>query len=205
MPRKAGNKDWFVETVFGYAEGGKVEDKTHGAGGSWYEKPLDVEDVPGLARPSFATPDDIPVGKDELGNVMYRTPQGKTYTVKPEGDRRTTGKKVVEGVKSWVDKGMPLPSLSDVGEAIKQAPVAAYKSVAKTVRGEGTIGDVLGVTPAVPLSSTVVKKAADKLVEDALGEPDFKRIHDNDFDGADLLREEVDRINQIADSEEAPL
>lgn len=186
MPNKQGKKDWFVETVFGYADGGKVTDKSDkepfGASGDWYEKPLDIESVPGLERPSFATPDDTPVGKDELGNVMYRTPQGKTYTVKPEGDRRTTGKKVVEGVKGWVDKGMPLPSLSDVGEALKEAPVAAYKSVAKTVRGEGTIGDVLGVTPAIPLSSTVVKKAADKLVEDALGEPDFKKAHDNDFD-----------------------
>lgn len=32
MPNKQGKKDWFVETVFGYADGGKVEDKTHGAG-----------------------------------------------------------------------------------------------------------------------------------------------------------------------------
>jgi len=193
MPNKQGNKDWFVETVFGYADGGKVEGRTHGAGGSWYEKPLDVEDVPGLARPSFATPDDTPVGKDELGNVMYRTPQGKTYTVKPEGDRRTTGKKVVEGVKGWVDKGMPLPSLSDVGEVIKQAPVEAYKSAAKTVRNQGTLGDVLGITPAVPLTSTVAKKAADKLVADALGKPK------DDLGRPEFTPEEVTGVRQTQD------
>ena len=115
-----------------------------------WEEELGLDNVRPFDRPMTAGKNDKVVGQDELGQTIYETPTGQRYTVRPatEEESKTTRAKV----EDWVDEGSPLPSWDQVVEAAKNAPIAAYNSVADMVRGQGTYGDVMGAvaTMAAP-------------------------------------------------------
>lgn len=117
---------------------------------------LGLSSVPGFERPMSSGPGDRwTFEEDELGNKIYETPSGQRYTIKLNPDQRTTRTKVEDFIKDVRENGLRLPSKEQLVDVAKQVPKAVYESMAGSVRGEGTIGDVVGMAPTVPLVKSI--------------------------------------------------
>jgi hypothetical protein len=115
---------------------------------------LGLSSVPGFERPLGAGPKDRFIGEDEAGNKIYKNDaSGVVYTIKPNPDQRTLNTKAKDWWASWNQRGRPLLSREQVIEIAKQIPQDAYESVASAVRGEGTLGDVVGLAPNMGVGS----------------------------------------------------
>ena len=130
-----------------------------------WEEELGLKNVRPFERPMTAGPNDKVVGQDELGQTIYETATGQRYSIRPatEEESKTTRAKV----EDWFEKGAPLPSGEQVLETLKAMPQAAYESAASAVRGEGTVGDVIGA--ASTLAAPGVTRILDIPDETVLG------------------------------------
>jgi hypothetical protein len=111
------------------------------------EKRLNLENVPGLERPLKAGPNDVVVGEDELGNLIYYNPINNfKYTVKLNPDQRTGRQKFEDDVLPEVKNYLTDPTLPS-GEQVldfgKNVVTGAYDALEGAVSGEGTYGDLL--------------------------------------------------------------
>jgi hypothetical protein len=111
------------------------------------EKKLSLENVPPADRPLKAGPNDVVVGEDELGNLIYYNPiTNFKYTVKLNPDQRTGRQKfeddVLPAVKNYFSNPT-LPSGEQVLDFGKNVVTGAYDSLEGAVSGEGTYGDLL--------------------------------------------------------------
>lgn len=104
---------------------------------------IDPFSLPQDANPE--TDERVPGELDDAGYYTYKTRSGKTYTIQPKPDQRTTRGKV----EDWLGEGAPLPSAQEVWDVAKQMPEAIYGQVADSVRGEGTLGDAVGMAPGL--------------------------------------------------------
>lgn len=130
------------------------------------EEGLSLEDIPGLERPLKAGPNDIVVGEDELGNLLYWNPSNNfKYVVKLNPDQRTARQKFEEDVVPKVKDYMSdptLPSGKQVLDFGKNVVTGAYDSLEGVVSGEGTYGDLIdsaGMVATGGLSSSVPEGA----------------------------------------------
>lgn len=125
------------------------------------EKKLDISDVPGLERPLKAGPNDVIVGEDELGNLIYYNPtRNFKYTVSLNPDQRTSRKRFQEDVVPEVKKYLSDPSLPSGKQALdfgKALITGAYDSIEGAVSGEGTYGDLLDTAGTATLGSQAIK------------------------------------------------
>jgi hypothetical protein len=122
---------------------------------------LGLENVRGFDRPMASGPRDVFVGKDELGNRIYRTLLGSTYTVRaatPDESKTTRAH-----VEDWVGEGMPLPSMEQVGEVAKALPGMVYDSMQDTLEGTATMGEAVGWAPGMQAASIPAKVPAGAL------------------------------------------
>lgn len=120
---------------------------------------LTLEDVAPLDRPMTSSPDDVWTGmKDELGNKIYTTKLGQTYSLQsspreaPKSRIKAAGRAIGEYLSDPT-----LPSKEQVLEGGKAVAKALYEPVEKGLTGEGTYGDVLGVVPAMGAASLPAK------------------------------------------------
>jgi hypothetical protein len=77
---------------------------------------LSLEDTSEFSRPTWATPNDVPVGQDELGNTVFQGLGGRTYIAKPNplygqerGSYIRSGLEAIPPMEDW--------SMSGLGEA----------------------------------------------------------------------------------------
>ena len=140
-----------------------------------------LESVPGFQRPMGATTNDPQVGEDDAGNPVFQTALGRTYTVRVNPDQRTIRQKVtdaapavVEAVKDYA-QNPTLPTAEQVGQFAYDATVGAAEDLDNIMfRGEGTIGDALGLASGVGLGARGANIAAKALTGDGIapeGEP----------------------------------
>lgn len=129
-----------------------------------------MDDVPAWSRPMTSGPYDQYTGvRDELGRKQYRTITGQTYFLDWQPDQRTTRMKVEDDVLPAVQnyiENPTLPTASQVGNFAMDVAQESYDTLANTVRGQGTIGDVLGVATGVGGSGLAVSRGA---ADDAVG------------------------------------
>lgn len=123
-----------------------------------------IEDVPAWSRPMFASSEDRWTGAvDELGRKEYRTISGQTYFLDWDPDQRTGRMRleddVIPAVQSYAENPT-LPSASDVGQFALDAAKDGYDTLARTVRGQGTLGDVLGLSTGVGGAGLAVSRGA---------------------------------------------
>ena len=140
-----------------------------------------LESVPGWSRPMGATTNDPQVGEDDAGNPVFRTALGRTYTVRVNPDQRTIRQKVtdaapavVEAVKDYA-QNPTLPTKEQVGQFAYDATIGAAEDLDNIMfKGEGTIGDALGLASGVGLGARGANIAAKALTGDGIvpeGEP----------------------------------
>jgi len=140
-----------------------------------------LESVPGWSRPMGATTSDPQVGEDDAGNPVFQTALGRTYTVRVNPDQRTIRQKVtdaapavVEAVKDYA-QNPTLPTKEQVGQFAYDATVGAAEDLDNIMfKGEGTIGDALGLASGVGLGARGANIAAKALTGDGIapeGEP----------------------------------
>jgi hypothetical protein len=105
-----------------------------------------------------SAPDDVWTGmRDEIGNKIYTTKLGKTYSLKPapqeapKSQLKAAGRAVGEYLSD-----PSLPSAEQVLEGGKAVAKAFYGPVEKGLTGDGTYGDVVGVAPAMGIASLPV-------------------------------------------------
>lgn len=108
------------------------------------EKNLSLGSVPFFQRPMESSKEDQFVGRDEAGNNIYRTLTGRTYTVSPNPDQRTTRTKVEEALEAFYDDPK-LPTKDQIVEGAKGVAQGAWESFESAVEGTGTYGDVFGL------------------------------------------------------------
>lgn len=114
--------------------------------GSDENQPQDFGHVEG--KPMWATPKDVRVMDDELGRQVWKTPQGRSYTISAKPDQRTSNTKfkedVVPAVQSFVaDPQMPdMPTKQQVMTFGKETVKGLYKPFHDVARNQGTLGDV---------------------------------------------------------------
>lgn len=134
---------------------------------------MTLEDVPGMERPMSSGPNDIAVGRDELGRTIYETPTGQRYSVGVNPDQRTANRRFKEdmlpAIRGWI-KDPKLPSREQVGQFAQAAAREMADSLERTVASEGTMGEALswagaGITSAPRAVSAGVRAATPDRIE----------------------------------------
>lgn len=166
---KKPKRDWVSEAqkaadeyIKQYAEGGVVSGRNKGRNDRIRERKPQGPRTDPFSLPMDANPNTdrrIPGELDDAGYYTYKTRSGKVYTVRPKEDQRTTRTKVTD----WVEEGAPLPSVGQVAEVAKQIPGAMYDSVDRAVRGQATLGEVLGMAPTMQAAGAVTTAPAGSL------------------------------------------
>lgn len=140
-----------------------------------YTHPL--ESVPFFSRPMGSSTNDPFIGEDEVGNPMYMTNLGTTYTIKIDPDQRPMRQRIVEGVRDTAVAGYDavsdyvqdptLPTMEQVGDAAKAVAKGVEQSAEDLgdlmFKGQGTYGDVFGLAAGMPVATTGLKAA--KLID----------------------------------------
>ncbi len=88
-----------------------------------------LETVPFFDRPMGASIKDVQVGEDDIGNPVFKTKLGDTYTVRLNPDQRTTRTKIEEDVLPAVKQYLQDPQLPT-----KEQVVGAGKAVAGAIK-----------------------------------------------------------------------
>lgn len=112
-----------------------------------------LEDVPAFNRPMSSSDQDTPTGRrDELGRTEYRTVTGQTYFLDWQPDQRTNRMVVEDDILPAIEDYAAdpyLPSAGQVGQFAKDVATDTYDTVSRTVRGQGTLGDLYGTASMV--------------------------------------------------------
>ena len=119
------------------------------------ERSLSLEDTSEFTRPTWATPQDLPVGQDELGNTVFQGVGGRQYIAKPNplyGQQRPKGGFVrsalgaIPPVNEWSVSGMG-EAAARGAKAIGEVLWDVVDTPRATLAGEKipTIGDAVDV------------------------------------------------------------
>lgn len=165
-----------------------------------------LETVPGWQRPIGATTNDQQVGEDDMGNPVFRTTLGGTYTVRVNPDQRTIRQKVEDAAPAVVDavtdyaQNPTLPSKEAVGQFAYDATIGAAQELdALMFENDGTIGDVLATATAAGTGGMVASRALQEPMENAMGM--FLNVRTPTVD-SDSLKEAKDMARQGVDRDE---
>ena len=88
-----------------------------------------LETVPFFDRPMGASIKDVQVGEDDIGNPVFKTKLGDTYTVRLNPDQRNLRAKIVEDFIPAAQEYLKDPKLPT-----KEQTVGAAKAVAEGVK-----------------------------------------------------------------------
>lgn len=165
-----------------------------------------LETVPGWQRPIGATTNDQQVGEDDMGNPVFRTTLGGTYTVRVNPDQRTIRQKVEDAAPAVVDavkdyaQNPTLPSKEAVGQFAYDATIGAAQELdALMFENDGTIGDVLATATAAGTGGMVASRALQEPMENAMGM--FLNVRTPNVD-SNSLKEAKDMARQGVDRDE---
>ena len=139
---------------------------------------LSLEDTSEFTRPTWATPQDLPVGQDELGNTVFQGIGGKTYIAKPNplyGQQRPEGGfaraalDAIPPVNEWSVSGMGEAAVRGA-KAIGEILWDAVDTPRATLAGEKTptIGDAVDVAGMAGLGGVGLSRTLG-VPDDALG------------------------------------
>jgi len=107
-----------------------------------------LETVPFFDRPMGASIKDVQVGEDDIGNPVFKTKLGDTYTVRLNPDQRTTRTKIEEDVLPAVKQYLQDPQLPTkeqvvgAGKAVAGAIKETVSTPKKLLTGEKSAADV---------------------------------------------------------------
>ena len=144
---------------------GNKDDDLEGTTEPEYVHPL--ESVPAFQRPIGSSTKDIQVGEDDAGNPVFRGMMG-IYTVRVNPDQRTINQKikdavpaVKEAVTDYVEDPY-LPSSEAVKDFAYNATVGAAEDLGDIMfKGQGTLGDILGLATGVGAAPKAINKLVD--------------------------------------------
>lgn len=144
---------------------GNKDDDLEGTTEPEYVHPL--ESVPAFQRPIGSSTKDIQVGEDDAGNPVFRGMMG-IYTVRVNPDQRTINQKIkdaVPAVKEAVTEYVEdpyLPSSEAVKDFAYNATVGAAEDLGDIMfKGQGTLGDILGLATGVGAAPKAINKLVD--------------------------------------------
>lgn len=151
--------------VLDFIFGNKDDDDLEGTTEPEYVHPL--ESVPAFQRPIGSSTKDIQVGEDDAGNPVFRGMMG-IYTVRVNPDQRTINQKIkdaVPAVKEAVTEYVEdpyLPSSEAVKDFAYNATVGAAEDLGDIMfKGQGTLGDILGLATGVGAAPKAINKLVD--------------------------------------------
>ncbi len=133
-----------------------------------------LETVPFFDRPMGASIKDVQVGEDDIGNPVFKTKLGDTYTVRLNPDQRTTRTKIEEDVLPAVKQYLQDPQLPTkeqvvgAGKAVAGAIKETVSTPKKLLTGEKsaadvTMGDVFDTAGMMAIGSAPFKVPEDSL------------------------------------------
>lgn len=133
-----------------------------------------LETVPFFDRPMGASIKDAQVGEDDIGNPVFKTKLGDTYTVRLNPDQRTTRTKIEEDVLPAVKQYLQDPQLPTkeqvvgAGKAVAGAIKETVSTPKKLLTGEKsaadvTMGDVFDTAGMMAIGSAPFKVPEDSL------------------------------------------
>ncbi|MDA8689012.1 hypothetical protein N9L87_03125, partial [Rhodobacteraceae bacterium] len=144
---------------------GNKDDDLEGTKEPEYVHPL--ESVPAFQRPMGSSTNDIQVGEDDAGNPVFRGMLGD-YTVRLNPDQRTINQKIKDAVPAVKDavteyvEDPYLPSKEAVKDFAYNATVGAAEDLGDVMfKGQGTLGDILGLATGVGAAPKAINKLVD--------------------------------------------